>query len=65
MRDPNRIEPIITEIENFWKENPDLRLGQIIANCLRAYDGRLNCDPFYIEDDQLLKGLNNLRGSTH
>lgn len=65
MRDPNRIEPIITEIENFWKENPDLRLGQIIANCLRAYDGRLNCDPFYIEDDQLLKGLNNLRESTH
>lgn len=65
MRDPNRIEPIITEIESFWKDNPDLRLGQIIANCLRAYDGRLNCDPFYIEDDQLLKGLNNLRESTH
>ena len=61
MRDPNRIEPIIKEIEDFWKKNPDLRLGQIIANCVRTYDGRLNCDPFYIEDEQLLDGLHKLQ----
>lgn len=61
MRDPERIDGILKEIEEFWKKQPDMRLGQIIANCVRAYDGRLNCDPFYIEDYNLMKGLENLK----
>ncbi len=60
MRDPKRIKPIIKKLEAYWEKNPDLRLGQIIANCVRAYDGRLNCDPFYLEDDELLEGLDKL-----
>ncbi len=60
MRNPDRIKPFIKKLENYWLDNPDLRLGQIVANCIRAYDGRLNCDPFYIEDNELLNGLEKL-----
>lgn len=61
MRDPNKIKSIMEEIEEYWVQHPALRLGQIIANCVRAYDGRLNCDPFYIEDEALIVGLHNLQ----
>ena len=62
MRDINRIEPMMAEFTEFWKAHPDWRLGQLVANCIRAYDGRLNCDPFFIEDDELLKGLRHMKG---
>ncbi len=61
MRDPNRINFIMKEIEEYWVQHPELRLGQIIANCVRAYDGILNCDPFYIEDEALIVGLHKLQ----
>lgn len=61
MRDINRIEPMMDELAEFWKAHPDWRFGQLIANCIRAYDGRLNCDPFFIEDDDLLKGLRKMK----
>ena len=33
MRDPERIEPFMTEIGKLWKENcPDWRFGQLIEN---------------------------------
>ena len=65
MRDPKRIKTIIKKLEKYWSENPDLRLGQIIANCVRAHDGRLNCDPFYIEDEDLIDGLKKLDSYLH
>lgn len=65
MRDPNRIKPIIQKLEDYWTRNPDLRLGQIIANCVRAHDGRLNCDPFYLEDEDLVAGLEKLDSYLH
>ena len=55
MRDPARIDLIIDELGNFWKKNPDLRLGQIICNLL-IYN---SSDLFYIEDDVLLNQLRN------
>ena len=57
MRDPERIETIINELEKYWKKNPDYRLGQIIANCVRDGTGRVNCDPFYVEDDLIFNVL--------
>ena len=54
MRDPNRIALVLKEIETYWKQRPDLRLGQILCNMGR------NCgleDPFYLEDDKLLQVL--------
>lgn len=51
MRDPERIEPFLETIKKIWKENPDLRFGQLIENAIRAEY------LYYIEDDQALKSL--------
>lgn len=55
MRDPKRISKVIKELEEFWKYNPDLRLGQLISNLNYEITG--TNDPFYIEDDKLLDVL--------
>lgn len=51
MRDKNRIESVLNEIKDIWKQYPDLRLGQLILNVVR--------DPaaYYIEDEQLIVAL--------
>lgn len=56
MRNPNRISETLKELEEFWKQVPDWRLGQIISNI--SYETLGNNDPFYMEDTDL---LNNLR----
>lgn len=53
MRDINRIEPIMIELEMYWKKNPDMRLGQIIT-CLCRDN---SVDLFYLEDDKLYEKL--------
>jgi len=52
MRDPDRIDVVITNIVNIWEKNSDLRLGQLLLNVVR--------DPmlYYIEDNDLVKALN-------
>ena len=55
MRNPDRIPKIIKELEEFWKQNPDWRLGQVISNL--NYEIMGNSDPFYVEDDDLLEIL--------
>ena len=59
MRDPRRIERIVSKLELYWKEVPDWRFGQLIEN-LKRYSGHY--DLFYIEDDkfeQILDGFFN------
>ena len=51
MRDKNRIHPFLEKLEEIWKENPDLRFGQLIVCTLGE-------DPFYIEDDKALDVIN-------
>jgi uncharacterized protein YihD (DUF1040 family) len=46
MRDPKRIVKILCLIETIWKENPDLRLCQLIGN-VAPYDN------YHVEDDDL------------
>lgn len=41
-------------------EYPDWRFGQVIANAIREYDGRVNCDPFHMQDEEMLTGLEGL-----
>jgi hypothetical protein len=41
-------------------EYPEWRFGQVIANAVREYDGRVNCDPFHIQDDEMMARLENL-----
>lgn len=47
MRDPDRIPRLLDLLNEIWKLNPDLRLGQIIE--WEAHKAGLNV--FYIEDD--------------
>ena len=55
MRNPERIPKILKELENFWEQNPDWRLGQVISNL--SYELMGNNDPFYMEDKDLLELL--------
>lgn len=55
MRNPDRIPEILKELEDFWKQVPDWRLGQVISNF--SYEMTGNNDPFYIEDKDLLELL--------
>ena len=52
MRDPARIEKIISVIREIWYAQPDVRLTQLIMNALV-----MNDDPYYVEDDVLEKKL--------
>ena len=44
------------EIEKQWENFPDWRLGQLIENIKRFYNID---DLFYIEDDEMLKLIEN------
>ena len=57
MRNPQRIKEILKELEIFWYNNSDLRLGQIISNL--SYELSGDNDPFFIEDDNILILLKN------
>jgi uncharacterized protein YihD (DUF1040 family) len=52
MREKDRINRILNNIEELWIANPDLRLMQLLMNVLE-----LNQDPYYVEDDILEKKL--------
>lgn len=51
MRDKERIDVILNQIQEIWERFPDLRLGQLIGNVAEG--------PYlyYIEDDQLVEQL--------
>ena len=57
MRDPNRIDIILKKIEEVWKKNPDLRLGQLLTDAANHSGWKGNDDLFYYEDSDLFKGL--------
>ena len=46
MRDPKRIPEMLKELEEFWKQVPNWRLGQVISNF--SYELMGNNDPFYM-----------------
>jgi uncharacterized protein YihD (DUF1040 family) len=62
MRDPKRIAKVLERIREVWERNPDLRLGQIVVNAAKAasYSDLSQSRLFYIEDEQLLEGIDNL-----
>lgn len=55
MRDPKRIPNILSNLERIWKNNPDLRLGQLIM--IGAKPNAPCPQVFYKEDDEILEGL--------
>ncbi|MDD3263365.1 MAG: hypothetical protein PHT94_00550 [Candidatus Nanoarchaeia archaeon] len=60
MRDPNRIPVILEALKVFWESRPDERLGQILSNVNRITSIN-NHDIFYMEDDNIVKGLDVMK----
>lgn len=57
-RDPGRIAGILAKITDVWMRHPDWRLGQLVVAA--AVQGGHTSDPFYVEDDAILAGLDAL-----
>lgn len=55
MRDPDRIDNVLDALEAYWTDNPDLRLAQIVGNA--GQRNGFGTDPYYMEDDALLRYL--------
>jgi uncharacterized protein YihD (DUF1040 family) len=55
MRDPNRIDEILTWLREEWEKNPDIRLGQLIANLSPAFVRSEAKSLFYLEDNYWLR----------
>lgn len=52
MRNPDRIKEFCNELAEIWETNvPQWRFGQLICNVF----GTLNEDPFYPEEDKMIK----------
>ena len=52
MRNKNRIKPFCDTLAKIWeKDCPDWRFGQLICNVF----GTLNEDPFFPEEDKMIK----------
>lgn len=52
MRDRQRIPEVLAVLQTAWERYPDMRLGQLLANCC-------SCDEplFYMEDDEIMERL--------
>ena len=65
IRAPNRIDPIMKRLTELWKQHPDWRLCQLLGNIAKEISWKSN-DLFYLEDNELLKGLSRSEtGSKH
>lgn len=52
MRNIERINPFLEKLGKIWKEQcPDWRFGQLMSNVLNSFDR----DPFFIEEDEMIK----------
>lgn len=52
MRDPKRIDALLSQIRVIWEKSPDLRLGQLICNVIDEDE-----DPYNVEDEVLAHRL--------
>lgn len=51
LRDPKRIDPMLTKVKEAWELYPDMRLGQLLTVCAKykVLSG--------VEDDEMLMGI--------
>ena len=56
----NKVEETLKALEEYWKERPYLRLGQIVYNAWRKNRRAETNDVFYMPDDTFLRGLQAL-----
>lgn len=58
MRDPQRIDPFIRKLADYWKANiPDWRFGQFMSNFLGFVACKTKQDIFFIEESEMEKLL--------
>lgn len=57
MRDPKRIEKVLSQLRMLWNTYPDLRLGQLIINVTNLQGDDTANQLFYMEDDELEKRI--------
>ena len=62
MRNPDRIDLILSELSELWKLHPDWRLCQLLSNVAIGIGPSFYKEPdlFYLEDGDLLRGLRKL-----
>lgn len=54
MRDPQRIEPFVHKLADYWKEYvPDWRFGQFMSNFLGYVVSETKRDIFFIEEKEM------------
>lgn len=58
MRDVKRIDDFCNRLKAVWKQVPDWRFGQLIMNALEAMQAG-GYDPFFLEDDEMIRFLEN------
>jgi hypothetical protein len=59
MRDPKRIDEMLSALRAAWLESPDLRLAQLVV--IAAKPPEPCPQVFYVEDDALMLGLARYR----
>lgn len=62
MRNPNRIPIILNQLEELWKEHPDMRLGQLLVNIVHNMNQASIevYNIFYVEDDKISDEIVNI-----
>ncbi len=58
MRDPSRIDHVLEAIRKVWILKPDMRLGQLLFNALRAR-GDPASDLFSVDDTALVRKVDS------
>lgn len=58
MRRADRIDAVLETVCRIWKNNPDLRLLQLLLNAV-VWD---TTDIYFLEDDELLERLQKVYG---
>ena len=65
MRNPERLEGFYTELKRLHKEKfPDWRFGQLMINFLHWVALEKKCDPFFPEEDRMLRYLKEYAGES-
>jgi hypothetical protein len=60
VRSPQHIDAVLEKLREIWTSNPQLRLGQLVVIATKPKN---SCtEVFYVEDEQLLKGLGDYAG---
>lgn len=57
MRDPDRIDPVLSTVRRLWEKYPDMRLGQLLVNVAHGDD------MFNLEDEELVLRLHKVFAS--